>query len=438
MPGWPCVIYMMDLFKTFLSRGFSALAAFLLSIFIARMLTPEDAGIYFSGLTLMAGMAIIIRCGFDNYLIKMNAESSTDMLSNFISLSFFSLVIFVVFAPVFILAFHFLNESVAMGLSRVINYFIVAALFFTFLWIASGFLKSVGCAPLANFTEAGLLPVCLIVCYLLLLGYMSLELAVQLYFVILVLCVAVLYAYILLNYRGSIRIRRITSLQLQESSGIMFSGLFDFFVLWFSGLVLIKYVAMSDVADFQIAQRLSILISFILLVANSITAPIFARQFAQGEIAKAGKIYGVSNCLMTLLALLPLGLFWFAPEYLLGFFGEEYRDAGWILIILSFGQLINVMSGSVGYVLMMSGHSRLYRNSSFCAALLSIGLALWLVPVFGAIGAAVASSAGLAGKNLVGVYFARRLFGFQAFPTISGLVNILTLREDYEIFTHRH
>lgn len=424
------------LLKTLFTRGYSAIAAFVLSVLIARILSTEDLGIYFSGLTITAGIAIIVRFGFENYLIKMNSESKEDKISNFLTLTAYSLGLFVTLSLIGLMALYLFNWDIQIG-GRVILYFWLSSLFFAMLIIASGFLKSVGRSPLANFTEAGLIPTGLIPCYLFLLDKMSLELAAQVYFSLTSISVATLYLYIIWGYSGTIRVKKIEWTRIIESSGIMISGLLDFMVLWFSALILINYATLSEVADFQVAQRLSILISFILVVVNSLTAPIYARLFNQGDILKAGEVFGVSNALMTTLAIFPLLLFWFVPDFLLGFFGDDYRDAGLILIILSVGQLINVMSGSVGYVLMMSGHSHLYRNSSLCAAILAVALALGLVPILGAIGAAVASSIGLAAKNLIGVFFVSRLFGFPSFPNINRLVKILTFKETYEVFSHR-
>lgn len=430
---------MLKLLFTFLARGVSAAAAFLFSILIARLLPQESAGEYFTGLTIMTGASVIIRFGFDNYIIKKNVMDEGRATANLISFALYSVVIFTTLIALVCLAISVLSDFKTFATQyEVFLYFLAASLFFALLWLASGFLKAQRKAPLANFLEAGLVPVALIFTYGLFYQSVTLLQAAQIYLAILVSLVAVIYAWILIKFGAKLNLTTLSMKELQESSGIMASNLMDFLVLWFSALILTKFAHMSDVADFQIAQRLSVLISFILIVINSISAPVYAQLFRDNQIDKVGQILRLTTSLMTLIALFPLVLFWFFPEFLLSFFGNAYKDASTSLLILSFGQLVNVMSGSVGYVLMMSGHSHVYKMNTLYSAVASIILSIVLIPEYGAIGAAIASSTGLAAKNLLGVYSIYKLFGLLALPTFKQIAKIFTLRERYEILTHRH
>ena len=84
-----------------------------------------------------------------------------------------------------------------------------------------------------------------------------------------------------------------------------------------------------------------------------------------------------------------------------------------MLRILAFGQLINVATGSVGYLLSMTGHERLLRNTVLIAAVVSLGGGLTLIPAFGLTGAALATATGLAVQNLLCVWQVRRVLGFN-------------------------
>jgi O-antigen/teichoic acid export membrane protein len=83
-----------------------------------------------------------------------------------------------------------------------------------------------------------------------------------------------------------------------------------------------------------------------------------------------------------------------------------------LLRILAIGQFISVSSGSVAYLLNMTGHEKDMRNVLTVNAVLTIVLALILNPIYGAIGSAVASAIGIASTNLMAIGFVKKRLGF--------------------------
>jgi O-antigen/teichoic acid export membrane protein len=83
-------------------------------------------------------------------------------------------------------------------------------------------------------------------------------------------------------------------------------------------------------------------------------------------------------------------------------FGKNYvSDVKMPLAILAGGQLLNAFFGSVGLFLMMSGHEDDTFHGQAWALVVNLSLALFLIPRFGATGAACAAAAGLIIWNLV-------------------------------------
>jgi O-antigen/teichoic acid export membrane protein len=66
---------------------------------------------------------------------------------------------------------------------------------------------------------------------------------------------------------------------------------------------------------------------------------------------------------------------------------------------------VNVATGSVGYILMMSGHENLMRNAITLSGSLNILLNLWLVPQYGIIGGAIATAISVTTLNVIAAYF---------------------------------
>jgi O-antigen/teichoic acid export membrane protein len=96
------------------------------------------------------------------------------------------------------------------------------------------------------------------------------------------------------------------------------------------------------------------------------------------------------------------------PDLILQIFGPQFRDGAWTLRILAFGQFVNVATGSVGVLLVMTGHEKLMRNIVAASAVLNLLGALVLVPRYGAIGAATSTACSLAFMKIVSWLMVRK------------------------------
>jgi O-antigen/teichoic acid export membrane protein len=121
----------------------------------------------------------------------------------------------------------------------------------------------------------------------------------------------------------------------------------------------------------------------------------------------------ISAKMMTLLASPILLAFIFLPGLVLTIFGSEFRDGSSALTILALGQFVNVATGSVGYILIMTGHERTERNIAASFVLINAILNFILIPRLGIEGAALATATSLALRNLTAYFVLRykRLIG---------------------------
>jgi O-antigen/teichoic acid export membrane protein len=97
----------------------------------------------------------------------------------------------------------------------------------------------------------------------------------------------------------------------------------------------------------------------------------------------------------------------------MSFFGAGFTGGSSMLLVLALGQYVNVLTGSVSYLLIMSGHEKDTRNTQFMIGVFSIILNLVLVKYYGAFGAAVAIAVSVAAQNLIYVGMAKRRLGFN-------------------------
>jgi O-antigen/teichoic acid export membrane protein len=147
--------------------------------------------------------------------------------------------------------------------------------------------------------------------------------------------------------------------------------------------------------------------SFILIAVNSIAAPKFAALYKQGDMRTLGAVARKSAALMTLMVSPLLLICVLVPSWVMGLFGKDFESGALLLSILAIGQFVNVATGSVGYLLIMSGNEKLIRNSTALAAGVNIVLNILLVPWLGPLGAAISSATGIALYNLFNMVLVR-------------------------------
>mgnify|MGYP001185756551 CR=1 FL=1 len=86
---------MKNLILSFLSRGLSVVLAFIFSILLTRTLPQADVGLYLTGITIMNGLSIVVKFGFDTHLIKISANlSSNSKFSIYCNLVIYTLMTF--------------------------------------------------------------------------------------------------------------------------------------------------------------------------------------------------------------------------------------------------------------------------------------------------------------------------------------------------------
>jgi O-antigen/teichoic acid export membrane protein len=136
-------------------------------------------------------------------------------------------------------------------------------------------------------------------------------------------------------------------------------------------------------------------------------------MYNQGKINQL-KNYARNTTRLMTLAALPITLFiWFFPGFIMSLFGKDFTGGIWLLRILALGQFVSVISGSVSYLLIMSGHEKDMKNIRIINAILAIVLALILNPIYGAIGSALSTAIAIASTNLMGVGLVKKRLGFS-------------------------
>jgi O-antigen/teichoic acid export membrane protein len=179
-------------------------------------------------------------------------------------------------------------------------------------------------------------------------------------------------------------------------------------VLWMGQLTAGIWASEEQIAQLAIAQRVAMLTSFILVAVNMVVAPRFAQKHKELQ-----NLAVLSVKLITLIAFPLLLIMLIFPDYILSFFGQGFAGGAIYLQILAIGQFINVITGSVGYLLSMSGHEKDLRNTTLVSGVLVLVLCVVLVPLIGALGGAIATAIAVATQNLLAVFWVKKRLGFN-------------------------
>ena len=182
---------------------------------------------------------------------------------------------------------------------------------------------------------------------------------------------------------------------------------------WSSVFLLGLYSEAAEVGVFNVALRLAMLTSFVLLAVNSVTASQFATFHAREDRASMERVAVQSARLMLVVASPLLLAFFAAAPWCLRLFGAEFVSGAGVLVVLAAGQFVNVAAGSVGQVLAMTGHERDLRVVILGSAAVNVIGCVLLIPRMGALGAAVATAAASVLMNGLGMAFAYKRLGVR-------------------------
>lgn len=186
-----------------------------------------------------------------------------------------------------------------------------------------------------------------------------------------------------------------------------------------SVFVLKAFQPESDIAIFGTAQQLA---TFLMLQQNIVLfvlSPEIASLYAGGKIRKMEQLLRRSAGLALLPTLIGYLIFIGGGKAILGLLYGEFYTVGYLpLLVLSSGYLCHVFSGSAGLTLVMTGHQLQLMKISLLAAVLSIGLAVFLVQPLGVLGVAVATTLGYILKNVMMIISVKRRVGIWTFASL--------------------
>jgi O-antigen/teichoic acid export membrane protein len=422
------VIFILRIFGAILGLGFQAL--------LARLLGAEKTGIYFLALTFTTTGMILSRVGLDNFLLRSISKLTDQKDLSKISLICRRSIEIAVYASIFysltiIVSADWISKNIFTQpqLTNPLRIMAFSILPGSLLALYGEMLKAVREIERSTFVQVIGMPIfCLSLGGPLIYSGSIEGASIAYVFASISVCLISLKFWqgsdffskkpILKDASENLSTRKNFSTRsiLKDSFPFFWIALLSLLMNSVDTILLGIWVDAKVVGIYGIITRISTLCIFILVAVNSVFAPEFASLYARKDIISLEKLVQKATRIMIVLTLpIFISIFAFSSQ-ILSFFGADYISGASALIIVTIGQFINVATGSVGCILMMTGHEKLMQHNVIFSLILNVGLNIFLIPRYGLNGAAISSSISLILMNLVSAALVHKKLSILTFP----------------------
>ena len=411
--------------SAFMLRALGTLLGFTVSVIIARLLGAEGSGVYYLAISVVVIAATIGQLGFENTVVRFIATYAA--VGEWSSVRFVYRTAIKVVACAALLAALFIFAG-ASWLARDVfgkpvmeiplMLMALAVVPFSLAVIQTEALRGLKQIPASQMVRSVLLPLGSLALLYPFVQLWQADGAIAAYLVATVISACV--AWVLLSRAFNKIAGRDIGGQATITLRPLFQSSWPLFGVTLAGIVIQQGVTImlgmwsstEDVGVFNVANRVSSLLLLPLMAMISILAPKFAVMHRHGQQKELAQLVRRSSAMLTAFAVPTVIVMFVAAEWIMKIFGADFVAGVWPLRLLLFGVLVNVSTGAVGELLIMTGHEKLTRNLNVAGALVVVVLCVILIPPYGDIGASVAVATGYVFLNLLTVLMVKRKLGF--------------------------
>jgi O-antigen/teichoic acid export membrane protein len=376
---------------------------FFAQVLLARLLGVSQYGIYAYALSWMTVLAIIAKMGFETSLLRFLPEYSVkrqwSLFRGVIRFSF--TIVGLVAAGIFIIGhvlLFFLRSHLDANLLLSLRIMLLVLPLFAWTAIRQSCLRGVKRIVHAEVPESILRPLVLAAAaWIFSKSLLSFSAAWAWLCQFIAVFFSFLYGTFLLSkalpdeYKQHASETR-RAQWIKVSSPMLLMNSMNIIMAQASIVILGFYQPTTEVALFSASIRIVILATFALLAVNSIAAPLISElYYADKKNVLQSLLRNAAAAIAAITIVAGLFLF-FCGRWILGLFGSEFLDAYILLQILLVGFIVKSLAGPASYVLNLTGHQNLTAKAMLIAVIISLLLNFILIPRFGAVGAAMASS----------------------------------------------
>lgn len=415
----------------FFIRIFGALSSLIVTIVISRNFSPNDAGIFFLLTTIIIIIGNISSLGYGNALLRFisgfKAINNDKSINSFLKEGLSKVFFFSSFACLLFLLIHKPLSELLYGSEDISVVFFTMGLSIpltALIYVGSPVLQGLGRDLLAVLMDRILLHL-LFLTLLTIIFFFKVNINLFNLSFIYFISSLVVFVICFLSINRLIKLSdgfgKESFVPLKKSASYIWTGLLmTTAALYSCQLILAVFVEPSDVASFIVAQRISFVIGFSVLAIQHIAAPRFSRLYKlkRFDQLKSLALFCSRICYLIAIPMCSI-LFIYSQESILLLFGEDYIYASSLLNVLLIGQFINIITGPVVFLLLMTGNEKDVRNADLISGPFIICSGIVLTFFFESMGAAVATSLTMILKNLICAYYAKKRLGYNIFNFVT-------------------
>lgn len=173
-------------------------------------------------------------------------------------------------------------------------------------------------------------------------------------------------------------------------------------LVWNIDVIMLGSMAgLENTAIYAIAFYIGSVIAVPQRSIEKIAGPLLSDFIKNKKWPEVASIYRKTSINQLIPGLLIFGLIWINIEPFLMLLPEVYSQGKWVIFIIGIGKLIEVITGSNGIILLNSKHYRVSFYTNIVLVVITITANYLLIPIYGIIGAAIASALALLVYNSV-------------------------------------
>lgn len=158
-------------------------------------------------------------------------------------------------------------------------------------------------------------------------------------------------------------------------------------------LLALGYISGEETAGtYAAASKVSVVAQYGLLALQTLATPAIAAAYAAGRKGQLQTMLKQTARLATAFAAVAALVAWVLADQILSIFGPQFVAGADVLRVLVLAHLVNAATGVTGGLLMMTGSHRAAGVITTSCLLLQLVLLAWLVPRWGALGAALSTT----------------------------------------------
>jgi len=167
----------------------------------------------------------------------------------------------------------------------------------------------------------------------------------------------------------------------------------------------------QEVGIYNVAARTGGVCALGLVAFSGIFNPIISDLYSRSSLDDLGSLYQDVCRWISAIGFAPFLLTVLLAKDIMAIFGSEFV-AGWpVLVLIAIAQMFSSSVGPTNRILAMTGRQKIFMVAILSSTAVSLASSVPLVYLYGAVGAAVATAAGLVVFNVASVLFVRRLLG---------------------------